>query len=76
MCVCFHEILRLIIMKMEMKMKNRSQRYDINKIRFEAPFMKKLSSTEAELKKKRCLKINVYYICIRLAKKYSVTNKP
>ena len=33
MCVCFHEIIRLIIMKMEMKMKNRPQRYDINKIR-------------------------------------------
>ena len=28
-CVCFDEIIRLIIMKMEMKMKNRSHRYDI-----------------------------------------------
>ena len=31
MCVCFHEIMRLIIMKTEMKMKNRSHRYDINR---------------------------------------------
>ena len=31
-CVCFHEIIRLVIMKMEMKMKNRSHRYDINRL--------------------------------------------
>ena len=30
-CVCIHEILRLIIMKMKMKMKNGSHRYDINR---------------------------------------------
>ena len=29
-CVCFHEILRLITMKVEMKMKSKSHRYDIN----------------------------------------------
>ena len=29
--VCSQEIVRLIIMKMEIKMKNRSQRYDINR---------------------------------------------
>ena len=33
-CVCFNEIIRLIIMKMEMKMKNTSHRYDINRTRF------------------------------------------
>ena len=32
-CVCFHEIMRLIIMKMEMKMKNGSHRHETNKIR-------------------------------------------
>ena len=32
-CVCFHEIIRLIIMKMEMKMKNGSHRHETNKIR-------------------------------------------
>ena len=33
--VCFHEIIRLIIMKMEMKMKNRShRRFDINRPRY------------------------------------------
>ena len=32
-CVCFHEIIRLIIMKMKMKMKNRSHRYGINRTR-------------------------------------------
>ena len=68
-CVCFHEIIRLIIMKMEMKMKNKSHRYDINRSRsrhghkyckfkkclrviiLEAQLTKKLSSTEAKLKK-------------------------
>ena len=68
-CVCFHEIIRLIIMKMEMKMKNKSHRYDINRSRsrhghkyckfkkclrviiLETQFTKKLSSTEAKLKK-------------------------
>ena len=29
--VCFHEIIRVIIMKMKIKMKNRSHRYDINR---------------------------------------------
>ena len=29
--VCIHEIMRLIIMKMTMKTKNRSHRYDINR---------------------------------------------
>ena len=33
MYVCIHEITRLIIMKMKIKMKNRSQRYDINRLR-------------------------------------------
>ena len=28
-CVCIHEIIRQIIMKMKMKMKNTSHRYDI-----------------------------------------------
>ena len=32
-CVCFHEIMWLIIMKMETKMKNRSHRCDINRPR-------------------------------------------
>ena len=32
-CVCIHEIIRLIIMKMKMKMKNTLQRYDINRPR-------------------------------------------
>ena len=31
MCVCIHEIIRVIMMKMRMKMKNRSHRYDINR---------------------------------------------
>ena len=30
-CVCIHEIIQLIIMKMKMKMKNGSHRYDINR---------------------------------------------
>ena len=30
-CVCFHQIIRLIIMKMKMKVKNRSHRCDINR---------------------------------------------
>ena len=30
-CVCIHEIIRFIIMKIKMKMKNRSYRYDINR---------------------------------------------
>ena len=30
-CVCIHEVIRLIIMKMKMKTKNRSHRYDINR---------------------------------------------
>ena len=30
-CVCSHEILRLIAMKMKMNMKKRSHRYDINR---------------------------------------------
>ena len=29
--VCIHEIIRLIIMKMKMKLKKKSQRYDINR---------------------------------------------
>ena len=32
-CVCIHKIIWLIIMKMKMKMKNRSNRYDINRLR-------------------------------------------
>ena len=32
-CVCFHEIIRLIIMEMKMKKENRSSRYDINRTR-------------------------------------------
>ena len=32
-CVCFHEIMQLNIMKMTMKMKNRSHRYNINRPR-------------------------------------------
>ena len=30
-CVCIHEIIRLIIMKMKMKMENRSHIYDMNR---------------------------------------------
>ena len=30
-CVCIHEIIQLTIMKMKMRMKNRSNRYDINR---------------------------------------------
>ena len=30
-CVCIHEIIRLIIMKVKMKMKNRSYVYDIGR---------------------------------------------
>ena len=30
-CICIHEIIRLIIIKMKMKMKNRSHRYGINR---------------------------------------------
>ena len=32
-CVCFHKIIRLTITKMEMKIKNKSYRYDINRLR-------------------------------------------
>ena len=44
-------------MKMKMKMKNRFNRYDINRLlsTFEAQFIKKLSKTEAQLKKKALL---------------------
>ena len=31
MCICIHELIRLIIMKINMKMKNRSHRYHINR---------------------------------------------
>ena len=31
--VCFNEIISLFIMKMRLKMKNRSSRYDINRLR-------------------------------------------
>ena len=31
-CVCIHEIIRFIIMKMRIKMKNRSHRYDIKRL--------------------------------------------
>ena len=34
MCVCIHEIFGLIIMKMQMKMKNRAHQYDINWSRY------------------------------------------
>ena len=82
-CVCIHEVIRLIIMKIKMKMKNRSHRRDINRPRsrhgqkyskskkclimtmltfvkqhlsnFEARFMKKLSNSEAKLKKRIAL---------------------
>ena len=42
---------------MKMKMKNRSNRYDINRLlsTFEAQLIKKLSKTEAQLKKKALL---------------------
>ena len=30
-CVCIHQIIQLIIMKMKVKMKNRSHRYDNNR---------------------------------------------
>ena len=54
--VCFHEIIRLIIMKMEMKMKNRSHRYDINRPR---------SRHEHKCSKcKKCLSM-VMLICIK-----------
>ena len=32
-CVCIHETIRLIIMKMKIKMKNRSHRFDISRRR-------------------------------------------
>ena len=32
-CVCINEIIRLIIVKMKLKMKNRSHRYDVNRYR-------------------------------------------
>ena len=32
-CSCFNEIMWLIVMKMRLKMKNRSHRYDINRAR-------------------------------------------
>ena len=79
------ETVWLIIMKVRLKMKNGSHRYDVNRIRprhvntsilnikcfsgrwwlhaishteavSEAEFMENLSNTEAELKKKHCLK--------------------
>ena len=66
-CVCIHEIIRSIIMKMKVKIKNRWVRYDIIRPRSRhrqkyskykkclammmLTFMKKLSNIEAELKK-------------------------
>ena len=32
-CVCFHEIIKLTVMKIKMKMKNRSHRYGTNRTR-------------------------------------------
>ena len=34
MNICIYEIMQLIIIKMEMKVKNRSHRYDINRPKF------------------------------------------
>ena len=30
-CTCIHKIIRLILMKLKMEMKNRSHRYDLNR---------------------------------------------
>ena len=32
-CICFHEIIKLTVMKIKMKMKNRSHRYGTNRTR-------------------------------------------
>ena len=85
-CVCFNEIVWLIIMKIKLKMKHRSHRYDINKTRLRHGYKyakykiclsmmvmynsqhlssiwswihKKLSNTEAELKK-HCLQRSLF----------------
>ena len=55
-CVCFNEIISLIIMKMKMKMKKRSQRYDINRLR--------RSHGQKYTKYKRCLTM-MMFICIQ-----------
>ena len=54
--VCIHEIIRLIIMKMKMKIKNGSHRYDINRPR---------SRHEHKYSKyKKCLNI-MMLLCIK-----------
>ena len=55
-CVCIYEIIQSIIMKMIMKMKNRSHRYDMN--RFRSRHGQKYS------KHKKCLTMMVL-ICIK-----------
>ena len=32
-CICFNDVIWLMAMKMRLKMKNRSQKYDINRLR-------------------------------------------
>ena len=65
-CVCFNEVIWLLTMKIGLKVKNRSYRYDINRPRprqkLSRSFMKKLSNTEAELKKSvACKKKRIVY---------------
>ena len=50
----------LFIMKIKMKMKNRSQSSVHKKAQFEAQFIKKLSYTEAGLEKSVAYKKSVY----------------
>ena len=57
-CVCFHEIIRLMMTKVETKMKNRSHRYDINRPRFRHG--RKYS------KHKKCLS-KMMLLCIKVA---------
>ena len=45
MCVCIHQIIRVIMMKIRMKMKNRSHRYDINRPKYTNKYTKYLSMT-------------------------------
>ena len=95
MDVLIHEIIRLIIMKMKIKIKNRSHRHDINRPSsrrahkyskykkcltmmmliyikqhqsniFQVQFKKKLSNTEAELKKSVAYKKSVYLCLVRV----------
>ena len=61
-CVCIHDIIRFIIMKMKMQMKNRSHRYDINRL----TIPDKIFGTKCINLVKLDKKIKVWYLFLRV----------